>query len=691
MSTSNKIASNASTSAGSASSSATTASNKATEAANSATQAASYANNVDSFAKEAKSWARGGTGTRVGEDTDNAMYYANEAKSSEINAAASESNAASSESNAASSESNAATSESNASSSASSASTNALKAEGYAVGSQNGTDVESGSPYYQANAKYYKEQAASSATTASTKAGEASTDAATASAKATASESWAVGGTGTRTGEDTNNAKYWAEAAAGAAGGGVTSFNGRSGIVSAAAHDYDADQVDYDNTYSGLTATSVQDAIDEVEGGLGSAASKDVPVSGNASTTQVVMGDDSRLTDARTPVSHTHTKSEITDFPTLGTAAAKNSTNAVTQSSSDLVESGAVYSEVSSLNSALSNKADSSKAYQTDDTTETTLASDDVLPFYDTSATAKRKMSVQKFAEQLISNRNLLDNPWFTVNQRGFTSSTSIGYIADRWLLAYNPDSAQVSLENSILTVDASGATNERCYIVQKVEQDYSGLTLTTSVLLSDGTIYKGTGIMPSLNGADFGVIDNDKFYCYYQHSNSASSGYCCLGIAVKIGKTVSIKAIKLEIGAVSTLALDTAPNYATELLKCQRYFVRFKTNGNSALSAGGICGIIAANNATRDVYLTFALPVAMRANPTISSDDFSKWFFYTGNTAGTAALIKNLSDLFFGRRIANSVLCVGVISYSNDTKYGQYGQIWSDTDGSYIDFSAEL
>ena len=49
-----------------------------------------------------------------------------------------------------------------------------------------------------------------------------------------------------------------------------------------------------------------------------------MPASGDASSTEVVKGDDSRLTDARTPVSHTHTKSEITDFPTLGTAAALN-------------------------------------------------------------------------------------------------------------------------------------------------------------------------------------------------------------------------------------------------------------------------------------------------------------------------------------------------------------------------------
>ena len=38
-------------------------------------------------------------------------------------------------------------------------------------------------------------------------------------------------------------------------------------------------------------------------------------------------GNDSRLSDARTPTSHTHTKSEITDFPTLATVATSGSYN----------------------------------------------------------------------------------------------------------------------------------------------------------------------------------------------------------------------------------------------------------------------------------------------------------------------------------------------------------------------------
>ena len=45
----------------------------------------------------------------------------------------------------------------------------------------------------------------------------------------------------------------------------VESFNTRTGAVVPAASDYDADQIDYDNATSGLTATDAQAAIDEVD------------------------------------------------------------------------------------------------------------------------------------------------------------------------------------------------------------------------------------------------------------------------------------------------------------------------------------------------------------------------------------------------------------------------------------------
>ena len=57
------------------------------------------------------------------------------------------------------------------------------------------------------------------------------------------SESWAVGGTGVREGEDTNNAKFWAEQSHNATAGGVRSFNGRAGFVMPQNGDYTPEMV----------------------------------------------------------------------------------------------------------------------------------------------------------------------------------------------------------------------------------------------------------------------------------------------------------------------------------------------------------------------------------------------------------------------------------------------------------------
>lgn len=104
------------------------------------------------------------------------------------------------------------------------------------------TDAEAANTSAQ-SAKTAAESAKSAAAGSAQSAG-ASAQSAQASSKL--SESWAVGGTGTRTGEDTNNAKYWAMAAQGVAGGGVSSFNGRSGAVAPQTGDYTAAMVGAD-------------------------------------------------------------------------------------------------------------------------------------------------------------------------------------------------------------------------------------------------------------------------------------------------------------------------------------------------------------------------------------------------------------------------------------------------------------
>ena len=74
--------------------------------------------------------------------------------------------------------------------------------------------------------------------------------------EATLARSWAVGGTGTREGEDTNNAKYWSDNAQSIAGGGVTSFNGRGGAVAPQSGDYTAGMVGADAAGSAAAVQS---------------------------------------------------------------------------------------------------------------------------------------------------------------------------------------------------------------------------------------------------------------------------------------------------------------------------------------------------------------------------------------------------------------------------------------------------
>jgi hypothetical protein len=85
---------------------------------------------------------------------------------------------------------------------------------------------------------------------------------------------------------------------------------------------------------------------------------------------------------------------DLSNTPTLGTAAAKNSTNAVSPGSTALVESGAVYDVADGLyNSITGNATAIAKAYKYDDTTDTTIADADYIPFYDTSAGTMKKIT----------------------------------------------------------------------------------------------------------------------------------------------------------------------------------------------------------------------------------------------------------------------------------------------------------
>ena len=67
---------------------------------------------------------------------------------------------------------------------------------------------------------------------------------------------------------------------------------------------------------------------------LGTASAKDVPASGNASSTQVVMGDDTRLSDARTPTAHNQVSSTINAMTSYSKPSSEPATPAIQTSDS---------------------------------------------------------------------------------------------------------------------------------------------------------------------------------------------------------------------------------------------------------------------------------------------------------------------------------------------------------------------
>ena len=180
---------------------------------------------------------------------------------------------------------------------------------------------------------------------------------------------------------------------------------------------------------------------------------------------------------------------------------------------------------------------------------------------------------------QAISNPNLLDNPWFTVNQRALTTYTTPTsgrkYTVDRWSINIHL-SATVDSNGITLTSDNSGINGDLEHRFENSMYPFLVNRLVTlSAKLSDGTIYSISGI---INPAKVETIRLPLKNGWKIDINTGSSGTIAAYIFSDVNNpnsSITIRAVKLELGGVSTLAMDTAPNYATELLKCQRYFER--------------------------------------------------------------------------------------------------------------------
>lgn len=208
--------------------------------------------------------------------------------------------------------------------------------------------------------------------------------------------------------------------------------------------------------------------------------------------------------------------------------------------------------------------------------------------------TAQQKAIARKNIMAGGTNPNLFDNPWFTVNQRGVNGSVAnAAYGLDRWRYVSNGggfcsmQTGQITIVQRLSSIEQRIETNVLDAVVNKA--------LTASIMFADGTVEAGTATMPSsyTNGQMVMglILGNAELRLYY------GTTYCYLRIfPLDTSGTITIKAVKLEIGSVSTLANDAPPDFAEELAKCQMYFKRIKCAGGTAIFIAGDTAVSAAS-----------------------------------------------------------------------------------------------
>lgn len=273
------------------------------------------------------------------------------------------------------------------------------------------------------------------------------------------------------------------------------------------------------------------------------------------------------------------------------------------------------------------------------------------------------------------SNRNLLDNPWFTVNQRDFTSSTGVNniYSVDRWYIARG--TGTISKTNNGITINGVGASRETTFQQMIDCGDLTGRTVTVSVN-DGGTIRQITGTVPARTTSNnifirFTLRDGVSAFLYAMATSSAYA--YMLQFQVNAGYTIDIRAVKLELGSYSTLANDLPPDYGEELRKCQRYFWRIINFAPSILGFGTTGG------GGGGFTVLVPTPVQMRTNPTISGTGSYTVRYGSGATASVASVTVSHAQ-------PN-----GIVVSGSGTFTGNVPIVLFKNNTGYTDFSADL
>lgn len=234
------------------------------------------------------------------------------------------------------------------------------------------------------------------------------------------------------------------------------------------------------------------------------------------------------------------------------------------------------------------------------------------------------------------------------------------------------------------LTTDTLVALNTGCMVVtgqicQKIPLSFdsvSGRKLTLSILTIDGELYSVTATVPTTKPSSYSTLaDTDQLRIAWDLTNFRAQI-----------KNVSVVAAKLELGEGQTLAhqeaddswvLNEIPDYAEELAKCQRYFVRIKNEGTATGFIG--TGVATSGNGT---VCVLPLPVSMRAASVLTGYSGIKYGDSGSDLSAEATSIEAIAT-------ASPYNTRPIMIRGSSTRGDAYAVFLSV--GGYLDFDANL
>lgn len=203
-----------------------------------------------------------------------------------------------------------------------------------------------------------------------------------------------------------------------------------------------------------------------------------------------------------------------------------------------------------------------------------------------------------KLSDLESGHRNLINNPFFTINERGQSSYSVTGsgiFSFDGWSLQSGSSTTVTAAKNAdgSISLDKASGSNYaliKSFITDALASQLVGKNVTFSIKTSGG-IFKGTWTVPATNGESPAVvIDNGWAINYVSYFNlGTNENYIRIMSASGTPSPVTIYSVKLEVGSLSTLENDVPPDYALELAKCQTYKTKdsdtYANQGNLVVS----------------------------------------------------------------------------------------------------------